>query len=83
MLLAEELEVDLAQVRLEHAPPDDKLYVNPLIGVPGDRRLDLGPWRFCEPLRRAGAAARSHAGRRRGAELERRSVRLPRREGRR
>src|SRR5258708_2342316 len=29
MLVAEELEVDLAQIRLEHAPPDDKLYGNP------------------------------------------------------
>jgi len=32
MLLAEELEVGLDQVRLEHAPPDDKLYANPLFG---------------------------------------------------
>ena len=46
MLIAEELEVDLDQVRLEHAPPDDKLYANPLIGVPGDRRLDVGPERL-------------------------------------
>src|SRR5258706_524763 len=30
MLIAEELEVDLSQVQLEHAPPDDKLYGNPL-----------------------------------------------------
>jgi isoquinoline 1-oxidoreductase subunit beta len=29
MLIAEELEVDLKQVRLEHAPPDEKLYGNP------------------------------------------------------
>ncbi len=33
MLLAEELEVDLNQVRLEHAPPDDALYAEPLFGV--------------------------------------------------
>jgi isoquinoline 1-oxidoreductase subunit beta len=32
MLIAEELEVDLKQVRLEHAPPNEKLYGNPLIG---------------------------------------------------
>jgi len=32
MLLAEELEIGLDQVRLEHAPPDDKLYANPLFG---------------------------------------------------
>jgi isoquinoline 1-oxidoreductase beta subunit len=29
MLIAEELEVDLSQVRLEHAPPDEKHYGNP------------------------------------------------------
>ena len=33
MLIAEELEVDLKQVKVEHAPPDEKLYVNPLLGV--------------------------------------------------
>jgi len=33
MLIAEELEVDLAQVRLEHAPPNEKLYTNPLLGM--------------------------------------------------
>src|SRR5262245_61851738 len=33
MLIAEELEVDLLQVRLEHAPPNEKLYANPLLGV--------------------------------------------------
>jgi CO/xanthine dehydrogenase Mo-binding subunit len=30
MLLAEELEVGLDQVRLEHAPPNDALYENSL-----------------------------------------------------
>src|SRR5204863_2111366 len=32
MLLAEELEVGLDQVQLEHAPPSDKLYANPFFG---------------------------------------------------
>src|SRR5712671_2941285 len=32
MLIAEELEVDLKQVRLEHAPPNPRLYGNPFIG---------------------------------------------------
>src|SRR5499425_405905 len=32
MLIAEELEVDLKQVQLEHAPPNEKLYGNPLLG---------------------------------------------------
>src|SRR5262245_20553053 len=31
MLIAEELEVDLRQVRLEHAPPNEKLYGKPLL----------------------------------------------------
>ena len=31
MLIAEELEVDLKQVRLEHAPPNPKLYGNPRV----------------------------------------------------
>jgi isoquinoline 1-oxidoreductase subunit beta len=58
MLLAEELEVDLAQVHLEHAPPDDKLYANPLIGfqMTGGSTSVRGAW---GPLRRAGAIGRS------------------------
>ena len=32
MLLAEELEVGLDQVQVEHAPPDDKLFGNPAFG---------------------------------------------------
>src|SRR5213076_1075301 len=58
MLLAEELEVDLADVRLEHAPPDDARYAEPLFGVQetGGSTSVRGNW---EPLRRAGAAARS------------------------
>jgi isoquinoline 1-oxidoreductase beta subunit len=32
MLIAEELEIDLSRVRLEHAPADDKLYGNPILG---------------------------------------------------
>ena len=57
MLIAEELEVDLAQVQLLAAPPDEKHYVNPLLGVQatGNSNAVRGAW---EPLRRAGAAAR-------------------------
>jgi isoquinoline 1-oxidoreductase beta subunit len=33
MLIAEELEVDVDKVAIEHSPPDDKIYVNPLIGI--------------------------------------------------
>jgi CO/xanthine dehydrogenase Mo-binding subunit len=58
MLLAEELEVDLSQVRLEHAPPDDALYAEPFFGVQetGGSTSVRGNW---EPLRRAGATART------------------------
>ena len=58
MLLAEELEVELSQVHLEHAPPDDALYAEPLFGVQdtGASTSVRGNW---EPLRRAGAAART------------------------
>src|SRR5919107_414873 len=58
MLIAEELEVELNQVRLEHAPPDEKLYVNPLLGiqVTGNSNAIRGAW---QPLRRAGATART------------------------
>ena len=57
MLLAEELEVDLSQVRLEHAPPSDELYAEPLFGVQetGGSTSVRGNW---EPLRHAGATAR-------------------------
>ena len=58
MLLAEELEVELSQVQLEHAPPDDARYAEPLFGVQetGGSTSVRGNW---EPLRRAGATARA------------------------
>jgi isoquinoline 1-oxidoreductase subunit beta len=58
MLVAEELEVELAQVRLEHAPPDEKRYANPLLGVQatGNSNAIRGAW---VPLRQAGATARA------------------------
>jgi isoquinoline 1-oxidoreductase subunit beta len=57
MLIAEELEVDLASVRFEHAPPNDKLYANPLLGlqVTGGSTTVRASW---EAMRRAGATAR-------------------------
>ncbi len=57
MLIAEELEVDLKQVQLEHAPPDNNLYANPVYGVQmtGGSTTIRGAW---EPMRRAGATAR-------------------------
>ena len=58
MLIAEELEVDLKQVRLEHAPPNEKLYGNPLLGVQatGNSNAIRAAW---QPLRQAGATART------------------------
>ena len=58
MLIAEELEVALSQVRLEHAPPDEKRYGNPLFGGvqgTGGSTAIRAVW---EPLRQAGATAR-------------------------
>src|SRR5215510_1769299 len=59
MLVAEELEVDLSQVRLEHAPPNEKLYGNPLLGgvqATGNSNAVRAAW---QPLRQAGAIART------------------------
>jgi isoquinoline 1-oxidoreductase beta subunit len=57
MLIAEELEVDLRQVNVKHAPPDERLYVNPLLGVQatGNSNAIRASWK---PLREAGASAR-------------------------
>jgi isoquinoline 1-oxidoreductase beta subunit len=57
MLIAEELGVDLAQVGLEPAPPDARLYVNPLLGLQATGGSTSVPAMWL-PLRRAGAAAR-------------------------
>jgi isoquinoline 1-oxidoreductase subunit beta len=59
MLIAEELEVELSQVRLEHAPADEKLYGNP--GLRSTQRTggSTSVRAFWEPLRRAGATARN------------------------
>lgn len=59
MLIAEELEVRLDQVRLEHAPPDEKSYGNPLLAgvqATGGSTAIRAAW---QPLRRAGAVART------------------------
>ena len=59
MLIAEELEVELNEVELEHAPPNEKLYGNPLLGglqLTGNSNAIRGAW---EPLRQAGATART------------------------
>jgi isoquinoline 1-oxidoreductase beta subunit len=56
-LLAEELEVDLEQVTLEAAPPDESLYSHPVFGdqITGGSAGLRGSW---DTLRLAGATAR-------------------------
>jgi isoquinoline 1-oxidoreductase subunit beta len=58
MLLAEELEVDLAKVKLEHAPPNDALYANAILHVQSTG-LSSSIRAFWMPLRQAGATART------------------------
>jgi len=58
MILAEELDADIARVSLQHAPPNDKLYGNPLFGlqVTGNSNSIRSWW---SKLRTAGAGARA------------------------
>jgi isoquinoline 1-oxidoreductase beta subunit len=58
MIMAEELDVDFSQVTLEHAPPSDKLYGNPMFGIQatGNSNSIRAWWK---PLRTAGARARA------------------------
>ena len=58
MLLAEELEIGLDQVRLEHAPADDALYANAILHVQ-TTGLSTSVRAFWTPLRQAGAVART------------------------
>lgn len=57
MLIAEELEISLDTVTVEHAPANDALYANPIMG---DQETDgsLSMRAAWEPMRRAGATAR-------------------------
>ena len=57
-ILAEELDADFAQVTLEHAAANDKLYANPAFGIQatgGSTSVRV----FWKPLREAGASARA------------------------
>ena len=58
MILADELDADYAQVGLEHAPPNDKLYGNPIFGIQATGNSN-SIRAFWKPLRSAGAAART------------------------
>lgn len=57
MLLAEELEVPLDSVTLDHAPPNEKLFLDPLLGgqLTGGSTSIRYAW---EPMRKAGASTR-------------------------
>ena len=57
MLIAEELEVPLDTVTVDHAPPNEKLFTDPLLGgqLTGGSTSIRYAW---EPMRRAGATAR-------------------------
>jgi isoquinoline 1-oxidoreductase subunit beta len=57
MLIAEELEVDLNKVTLQHAPPNDKLYADAMLGaqVTGGSTSVRTLW---QPMREAGAVCR-------------------------
>lgn len=58
MILSEEMDADFPHVTLEHAPPNDKLYANPVFGiqVTGNSNSVRAFW---TPLRKAGATARA------------------------
>ena len=58
MILAEELDADFSRVALEHAPPSDKLYGNPMFGIQatGNSNSIRAWW---PQLRAAGAGARA------------------------
>jgi isoquinoline 1-oxidoreductase beta subunit len=58
MMLAEELDVGMDQIRIEHAPPSDELYATPLLGeqATGGSTSTRSHWQV---LREAGAVARA------------------------
>lgn len=58
MILAEELDANLSTVILEHAPPNEKLYANPIFGIQATGG-STSVRAFWKPLREAGATARA------------------------
>ncbi|MGA9321590.1 MAG: molybdopterin cofactor-binding domain-containing protein, partial [Xanthobacteraceae bacterium] len=57
-ILAEELDAEYAKIALEHAPPSDKVYGNPLFGIQATGNSN-SVRAFWKPLRIAGASARA------------------------
>ena len=58
MILAEELDADWSKVRVDHAPPNEKLYFNPMLGIQATGNSN-SIRAFWKPLRQAGATARA------------------------
>jgi isoquinoline 1-oxidoreductase subunit beta len=58
MILAEELDASWEQVRVEHAPPNEKLYANPVFHLQATGG-STSVRAFWSPLRKAGATARA------------------------
>jgi isoquinoline 1-oxidoreductase subunit beta len=58
MILAEELDANFAQIALEHAPPDEKAYANPVFGIQATGNSN-SIRAFWKPLRTAGASSRA------------------------
>src|ERR1700755_2849712 len=58
MLLAEELEVKLEQIQVQHAPPNHALYVNSIIGIQNTGG-SASVRAFWTPLRQTGAMGRN------------------------
>jgi isoquinoline 1-oxidoreductase beta subunit len=58
MILAEELDADWSRVKLEHAPPDEKHYANPMLSIQATGNSN-SVRAFWKPLRQAGAGARA------------------------
>jgi isoquinoline 1-oxidoreductase subunit beta len=57
MLISEELDADFSKIVVEHAPPSDKLYANPMFGIQATGNSN-SIRAFWKPLREAGAATR-------------------------
>ncbi len=58
MIIAEELDADFSKLTLEHAPPSDKLYGNPLFGIQATGNSN-SIRAFWKPLRSGAATARA------------------------
>ena len=58
MVMAEELDADWSRVRLEHAPADEKRYLNPMIGVQATGSSN-SIRAFWKPMRQAAASTRA------------------------